>query len=137
LTPAARIYGRENSDARIVVHAVADSWVEVRDEKTNELLLTRVLFKGDSYRVPNRPGLIMLTGNAGGLKISVDGQSVPAVGPLGAVRRDIALEPDRLASSAEPAAAAPEAAPSAAPTAAPDSAAEVTPTNPLAPTQSE
>ena len=96
VTPAARIYGRENSDARIVLRATADSWVEIRDEATNELLLTRVLFKGDSYRVPNRNGLVLLTGNAGGLKISVDGEAVPTLGPMGAVRRNIALEPDRL-----------------------------------------
>lgn len=87
-----RVYGEEHTNARIVIHAAADSWVEVRDTKTDELLLTRVLFKGDSYRVPDRAGLTLLTGNAGGLRIAVDGQDAPAIGPLGAVRRNVTLE---------------------------------------------
>lgn len=87
-----RVYGEENTSSRIVIHAAADSWVEVRDTKTDELLLTRVLFKGDSYRVPDRAGLTLLTGNAGGLRIAVDGQDAPAIGPLGAVRRNVTLE---------------------------------------------
>ena len=46
--------------------------------------------------MPNREGLVMLTGNAGGLEISVDGKTVPALGPSGAVRRNILLDPDAL-----------------------------------------
>jgi cytoskeletal protein RodZ len=93
-----KIYGEGNDDARIVIHAAADSWVEVRDSATDELLLTRVLFKGDKYMVPDRGGLTLLTGNAGGLRIVVDGTDVPAIGPLGAVRRNVALEPSALLS---------------------------------------
>lgn len=93
-----KTYGEENSGARIVIHAAADSWVEVRDSTTDELLLTRVLFKGDRYLVPDREGLTLLTGNAGGLRIVVDGSDVPPIGPLGAVRRNVALEPTPLLS---------------------------------------
>ena len=89
-------YGASQGDNRIMVEAIADSWVEVRDRKTDELLLTRVLFKGDRYYVPNRQGLSLLTGNAGGLRIFVDGESAPAIGPVGSVRRDVPLEPDSL-----------------------------------------
>jgi len=91
-----RDYGAGQSDNRIMVEAIADSWVEVRDKKSNELLLTRVLFKGDRYFVPNRDGLLLLTGNAGGLRIFVDGESAPAIGPIGSVRRDVPLEPEKL-----------------------------------------
>jgi len=93
-----KVYGEENKDARIVIHASTDSWVEVRDSSTDELLLTRVLFKGDSYHVPDRSGLTLLTGNAGGLRIVVDGADVPPIGPLGAVRRNVLLEPSPLLS---------------------------------------
>lgn len=93
-----KVYGMENGESRIVIHAAADSWVEVRDSRTDELLLTRVLFKGDSYRVPDRAGLTLLTGNAGGLRIAVDGQDAPTLGPLGAVRRNVVLEPGPLKS---------------------------------------
>jgi len=93
-----KTYGEENGNARIVIHAAADSWVEVRDSGTDELLLTRVLFKGDKYFVPDRTGLTLLTGNAGGLRIVVDGSDVPPIGPLGAVRRNVLLEPTPLLS---------------------------------------
>lgn len=102
-----KIYGNENVDARIVVQAMSDSWVEIRDSESAELLLTRVLFKGDSYQVPNRNGLTLLTGNAGGLRITVDGTPVPSLGPPGAVRRDVALEPEPLKSGKAVGAAAP------------------------------
>ena len=90
-----KVYGRSNADARVVVTALDDSWVQVQGPD-NELLLTRILHAGDSYRVPNRPGLVMVTGNAGGLQIRVDDATAPALGPLGVVMRNIALDPDRL-----------------------------------------
>ena len=94
---APMIYGAENRDARIVLRAIFDSYVLVRDEKDG-LLMTKVLRSGDEYRVPNRDGLSMLTGNAGGLRIEVDGRRVPSVGPVGAIVRNVALDPDRLRS---------------------------------------
>lgn len=93
------VYGDENADARIVLKANQDAWVQVRDRQGN-LLLTRVLRVGDSYMVPNQADLTLLTGNAGGLEISVDGSALPALGPVGAVRRNIPLDPEALRSGA-------------------------------------
>lgn len=90
-----RVYGAENGSARIVLRAVLDSWVQVRDAE-QALLLTRVLQPGDSYRVPDLSGLTLLIGNAGGLQIEVDGAVLPPLGPVGKVRRDVALDPERL-----------------------------------------
>ncbi|MDE0202995.1 MAG: helix-turn-helix domain-containing protein [Rhodospirillaceae bacterium] len=90
-----KVYGRTNLDARVVITAVDDSWVQVQGPD-NELLLTRILHPGDTYRVPDRPGIVMVTGNAGGLEIQVDNAPAPALGPLGVVIRNIALDPDRL-----------------------------------------
>ena len=92
-----KVYGRTNLDARVVITAVDDSWVQIQGPD-NELLLTRILHTGDSYRVPDRPGLVMVTGNAGGLEVKVDDAVAPALGPLGVVMRNIALDPDRLLS---------------------------------------
>lgn len=90
-----RTYGAENTDARVIVRATQDSWVQVRDGE-DSLLLTRLLRAGDSYRVPNRPGLTMLTGNAGGLELEVDGTALGPLGAVGKVRRDISLDPGQL-----------------------------------------
>lgn len=92
---AGRVFGTANTDARIVLRATADSWVQVRNARS-DLLFTQVLRAGDSYNVPNEPGLTLLTGNAGGLQVLVDGQPAPSLGPEGAVRRDVELEPQSL-----------------------------------------
>ena len=90
-----KVYGESNEDVRIILKAKSDSWVQVQGPE-NELLITRILRTGDSYRVPNRIGLTMITGNAGALEITVDDIVVSPVGPTGAVRRNIALDPDKL-----------------------------------------
>jgi cytoskeleton protein RodZ len=38
----------------------------------------------------------MRTGNAGGLEITVDGNPAPSIGRAGAVRRNVALDPQAL-----------------------------------------
>ena len=90
-----QVYGGANADARVVVIAHADSWVQVRGPG-EELLLTRVMRSGDRYLVPNRGDLTMLTGNAGALEILVDGTRIGPVGEVGVVRRDISLDADRM-----------------------------------------
>jgi len=79
----------------IVIRAVADSWVQVRDAE-GALVMTRVLRPGDVYAVPDRPGLTLVTGNAGGLEISVDGRPVPSIGGPGDVVRGVVLDGQRL-----------------------------------------
>lgn len=95
-TPSNEVYGTENENSRILVKARKNSWIQVRDNNANRLLLTRLLRAGDSYRVPDQPGLVLLTGNAGALEILVDGEVVPDLGEAGKVRRNVTLDPDLL-----------------------------------------
>jgi cytoskeleton protein RodZ len=90
-----QIYGAGTGNPRVVLIARLESWVQVRS-LGGELLLTRILRPGDRYIVPNRGDLLMMTGNSGGLQIYVDGVAIAAIGPIGAVRRDISLDPQRL-----------------------------------------
>ena len=90
-----RVFGAGNENARIVLVAESESWVQVR-ATSGELLLTRVLRTGDRYLVPDRPGLVMMTGNLGALRVIVDGEAAPGLGPLGVVGRDIPLDADSL-----------------------------------------
>ncbi|RAU22945.1 DUF4115 domain-containing protein [Paramagnetospirillum kuznetsovii] len=93
-----KIYGSETADARVVLKATGDDcWIQVR-ELDGSLLMSRLLRRGDSYRVPNRPGLNLMVGNAGSLEVSIDGKKAPALGAVGQVRRDIRLDPDKLSS---------------------------------------
>ena len=80
-----------NSPGEVVIRATADSWIQIRDARQS-VLLTRVLKAGESCRAPDRPGLSMRTGNAGGLEITVNGVPAPPIGGRGMVRRNVALD---------------------------------------------
>jgi cytoskeleton protein RodZ len=80
-----------NPAGEVVIRATADSWIQIRDARQS-VLLTRVLKAGESCRAPDRPGLSMRTGNAGGLEITVDGIPAPPIGRKGMVRRNVALD---------------------------------------------
>ncbi len=92
-----RVYGQENADARVEIVAAGDSWVQVTEN--GSLVLTRLLHAGDRFKVPNRGGLLLMTGNAGGLEVLVDGQKIGPVGAPGQVMRDVSLDAERLRSA--------------------------------------
>lgn len=80
---------------KIVISATDDSWVQVRGEDATPLM-TRILRKGESYDVPARPGLKLFTGNAGALKVTVNGATIPALGPFGKIARNVPLDSSLL-----------------------------------------
>lgn len=88
----------DDGDSRITVRAKSNSWIQIRDEALDRLLFTRLLREGDEYVVPNRPGLRLMTGNAGALELLVDGTAIPAIGAIGEVRRNVEMDPDKLKS---------------------------------------
>jgi cytoskeletal protein RodZ len=92
--PRGQDYGVTNGEARVVLVARQEAWVQVSG--ANQEVWTRVLRPGDRYLVPNDPSLTLSTGNAGGLDILVDGKKVSSLGPVGVVRRGISLDPKRL-----------------------------------------
>lgn len=90
-----RVYGRTNTDSRVELRAVETSWVQI-EAPGNQVLLTRVLAPGDTYRVPNSGDIMLKTGNAGGLEVRVDGELIGSLGEQGEVIKDVLLEPDSL-----------------------------------------
>ncbi|MGH7109147.1 MAG: helix-turn-helix domain-containing protein [Stellaceae bacterium] len=93
--PAAIGSGSTSPPPQIVIRATAASWIEVRNAG-NAIVYSRVLQPGESYDVPDQPGLTLRTGNAGGLAITVDGKPTAKLGALGAIRRRIVLRPQAL-----------------------------------------
>jgi cytoskeleton protein RodZ len=89
-------YGGAN-EGRVTLRARADTWVRVQaDEDGGQVYLARILHLRDEFRLPNRADLFLMTGNAGGLEILVDGKKVADIGELGVVRRRVLLDPKRL-----------------------------------------
>jgi cytoskeleton protein RodZ len=126
-----RIYGVANGRTRILLRAVSDSWVQVRDAN-NVSVFARDLRPGDSYRVPDRPGLVLHTGVPNAIAVTVDGKAAPNF--RGGVKVNILLEPDRLIAGTATESGSPTPAASATPTpAAPSTPIDVDPTSPEEP----
>ena len=71
------------------------SWVQVRSA-ARDYVRTRTLQPGERFVLPDRADLALWTGNAGGLELLLDGQSLGRAGALGAVVRDLPLTPESL-----------------------------------------
>ncbi len=72
------------------------AWVQVRDTRAGNALLNRVLRPGEAWPVPVRDGLVLDTGKADALEVIVDGQPSPVLEGQVGVRRNIALDAERL-----------------------------------------
>lgn len=80
---------------RIIIEVKESSWVEIKNA-SGAAILRQVLKPGDIYLVPNEEGLVMATGNAGGLNIKVDGKEIGKFGETGQIKRKVMLNPDTL-----------------------------------------
>jgi cytoskeleton protein RodZ len=80
---------------RIRINARLDTWIKITD-RNGRSVINRVLNAGEGYDVPDEAGLEMITGNAGGMDILVDGAAIPPLGEPGKVRRDVELDPEKL-----------------------------------------
>jgi cytoskeleton protein RodZ len=84
---------------RVVLVARENSWIQIRSPD-RAFVRTRTLLAGERFVVPEREGLALWTGNAGGIEIEVDGKSQGFVGASGAVVRNLSLAPASLVAQA-------------------------------------
>ena len=85
----------EKPSKGIILNIKQNSWVEIRD-KDGKTMISRVLKAGDQYYVPDRPDLTISIGNAGGVEVEVDGQSLRQLGETGKVLRRLPLDAEYL-----------------------------------------
>jgi cytoskeleton protein RodZ len=83
-TDDGRVYGAANDQARVVLKAKGPVWLRIEDAKGN-VVMTQMLSKGDTYRVPNRDGLIALSRDGGRLAYLIDGKEKGVLGPAGQI----------------------------------------------------
>ncbi|MFD1626525.1 DUF4115 domain-containing protein, partial [Azospirillum griseum] len=88
--PNAKVYGMQNQNPKLIIKATQESWLQIRDG--NEIVFTRVLKPGDTYRVPDKVGVRIRTGNAGGLVVVADGAESQPLGSVGMVLRDVPID---------------------------------------------
>ena len=91
-----RVLGATNRNPRVILRMRADAHLVVRGPE-GQILLNRDLKAGDSYRVPNTPGVTMATDNAAAVEVNLDGTALGRAGAPQAGLPDLSLDPQSLA----------------------------------------
>lgn len=79
-----RQFGSENGESRLTLKAKAPVWVRIEDSQGN-VVMTQMLMKGDTYRVPNRDGLVVIARDGGLLVYVIDGKEKGILGTPGEI----------------------------------------------------
>ena len=93
--PAAETATPAPVEAGIFLEALQSSWLEVKDAK-GTILFTNILKQGQKLPIPDQPGITVTTGNAGGLRLVVNGQPQAALGAANEVKRNMPLNTGAL-----------------------------------------
>jgi len=80
---------------RVLLQAREKSWVQVSDG-SGKVIYKKVMDKGEEFYVPDQRGMTLVTSNAGGLDVYVDGHKVQPIGKKGEVMRGVDLSPEDL-----------------------------------------
>ncbi len=93
--PANDVINVSRGKGRVMLQSTDFTWVQVTDA-SRHILIKKVLRPGERYFVPDVPGASLITSNAGGLQILVDGTSIGSLGDPGQIVRGVRLDPDAL-----------------------------------------
>jgi cytoskeleton protein RodZ len=83
-TQDGRQFGDAAGDSRLTLKAKAPVWVRIEDSNGN-VIMTQMLMKGDTYRVPNRDGLVVIARDGGLLTYIIDGKEKGILGTPGEI----------------------------------------------------
>ena len=104
----------------VVLTATEDVWIKVYDRATRTSARVGILKAGETFAVPtDPPGLLLWTGKAGALQVSVGGRNLPPLGGPVETVRDVSLAAADLVARAAPPIGSPAILPVAVPPAVP------------------
>jgi cytoskeleton protein RodZ len=84
ITGEGREFGTGNGESRLTLKAKAPVWVRIEDAQGN-VVMTQMLMKGDTYRVPDREGLVVIARDGGLLSYVIDGKEKGILGTPGEI----------------------------------------------------
>jgi hypothetical protein len=73
----------------LLLECESDSWTEI--EADGETVFSGLLRRGERRAFESKRGFRLTLGNAGGVRVTVDGRSLEKLGPVGGVLRDFPL----------------------------------------------
>jgi cytoskeletal protein RodZ len=86
---------QRNPLSEIVISASSTSWVEIA-KANGEIVVSKLLRKGDNFVATADINLFLSTGNAGGISLKMGDQQALKIGKIGEIVRDLALTRDSL-----------------------------------------
>lgn len=95
-SPAGHAYGQQNANPHIVLRVTAPTRVVVQDG-AGKVFINRSLEPGDTYRVPNIPGLQLTAQHGNALEIDLDGQAMGSAGKSADASEALSLDPQAVA----------------------------------------
>jgi cytoskeleton protein RodZ len=84
ITGEGREFGAGDGGSRLTLKANAPVWVRIEDAQGN-VVMTQMLMKGDTYRVPDREGLVVIARDGGLLSYVIDGKEKGILGTPGEI----------------------------------------------------
>lgn len=84
MTADGREFGTKNGGSRLTLKAKAPVWIRIEDAQGN-VVLTQMLNKGDTYKVPDREGLVVIARDGGLLSYLIDGKEKGILGTPGEI----------------------------------------------------
>ncbi|HEX3664919.1 MAG TPA: helix-turn-helix domain-containing protein [Rhizomicrobium sp.] len=93
--PQGQVYGIQNRNARVVIHARAATHVLVQGLGA-KVFINRILHPGDAYRVPDLVGLSLTTPDGGAVLLELDGQFAGVAGRAGQLTEALSLDPQAI-----------------------------------------
>jgi len=81
--------------SRVTIRATSASWVQINNAQKKPIL-KRLLKPGEQFMVPDEPGMSLVTTNAGGIELYVDGRKTKALGKRGDILNGVSLDAGRI-----------------------------------------
>ena len=85
---------KNNSDL-VAIKAITSSWIQI-ERLDGSIYTSKILKKDEQIELLNKKNLFLVTNNAGGLVISINGLELEKLGNIGDTQRNISLNPKDL-----------------------------------------
>ena len=85
----------ENNSDLVAIKAITSSWIQI-ERLDGSIYTSKILKKDEQIELLNKKNLFLVTNNAGGLVISINGLELEKLGNIGDTQRNISLNPKDL-----------------------------------------
>jgi len=89
------VYGKQNDNPRVVLRITQPTRLLVQD-KSGKAFINRAMEPGDTYQVPNLPGLLLTVQHGNAVELDLDGQAMGTASQNPAILEGLSLDPQAI-----------------------------------------